>query len=296
METPKSLKPLFFLLPPFTLILVFVIYPILATFYYSFYDRETGGLTLDNYRDVILTSNPLNMLIARSISITPPWGALVHNMLWVLIHVPTVTILGLIIAYLLKYHVRGGVLIKAILFLGIVIPPAVGGLIIRFMFESDIGVIPMLFSALRIESLSRTWTSYPETALLALILGSIWLWLGFAVTVFSAAIEAIPRSHVEAARVFGASSWQIFYRVVAPQLKPAITIVVIMTLLWDLKIFDVVYASTGGGPGGSTSVLALVMYNYFARGLDYYKSAAIAVILTLIVAPFILLFIRRERV
>ncbi|MFZ8788505.1 MAG: carbohydrate ABC transporter permease [Acidilobaceae archaeon] len=295
MRLAKHLRPLVFLAPPFTLIAVFVIYPILATFYYSFYDKNTGLLSLNNYKEVLLSSNPLNMIIARSFSHTPPWGALVHNLVWVALHVPIVTFLGLIIAYLLKYHVRGSTIIKAILFLGIVIPPAVGGLIIRFMFEADIGIVPILFSYVGVESLSKTWTLYPQTALLALILGSVWLWLGFSVTVFAAAMETIPRSHIEAAKVFGASTWQIFYRIVAPQLKPAITVVVVMTLLWDLKIFDIVYASTGGGPGGSTTVLALVMYNYFARALDYYKSAAVAVILTLVVIPFIVLIIRRER-
>lgn len=110
---------------------------------------------------------------------------------------------------------------------------------------------------------------------------------------FSAAIEAIPRSHIDAARVFGASGWQIFYKVVAPQLKPAITIVVVMTALWDMKIFDVVYASTGGGPGGATSVLALVMYQYFARALDYYSAAVVAVILTLVTVPIIVAVVKR---
>jgi multiple sugar transport system permease protein len=296
MRLAKHLRPLIFLTPPFTLIAVFVIYPILATFYFSFYDKNSGLLNLNNYREVLLSTNPLNMIMARSFSYIPPWGALFHNLVWIALHVPIVTFLGLIIAYLLKYHVRGGTIIKAMLFLGIVIPPAVGGLIIRFMFEANIGVIPLIFSYLGVESLSKTWVARPQTALLALILGSVWLWLGFSVTIFSAAMETIPRSHIEAARVFGASTWRIFYSVVTPQLKPAIIVVIVMTLLWDLKIFDVVYASTGGGPGGSTSVLALVMYNYFARGLDYYKSAAVAIILTLLVLPLIILIIRRERV
>jgi len=155
-----------------------------------------------------------------------------------------------------------------------------------------VGVVPRIFSFIGVKELSKTWTSYPQTALLALILGSVWIWLGFSVTVFSAALEAIPRSHIDAARVFGASIWHVFFKVVLPQLKPAIIIVVVMTVLWDMKIFDVVYASTLGGPGGSTSVLALIMYNYFARALDYYKSAAVAVLLTLVVTPFIIITMR----
>lgn len=289
----KYFKALPFLIPSLTLISIFTLYPIMATIYYSFYDASKGGLSLDNYISVLTATNPLYALVARSISLVPPWGALIHNLVWVAIHVPLVTILGMVIAYVLKFYVKGSSVIKALLFIGIVIPPAIGGLIIRFIFDGYVGLVPKFFSLLGIESLSRTWTSYPETALLALILGSVWLWLGFSVTVFSAAIEAIPRSHIDAARVFGASGWQIFYKVVAPQLRPAAVIVVVMTALWDMKIFDVVYASTKGGPGGSSTVLALSMYEYLSRALDYYKASAVAVILTLAVVPIIILAIRR---
>jgi len=292
MKLGKKVKPITFLLLPFTLISIFVLYPIVATVFYSFYDKGLGSFSLRNYIDVVFATSPLNMLIARTLHSSPPWGALIHNLVWVALHVPLVTFLGLILAFLLKYYVKGSIVIKAVLFLGIVIPPAVGGLVIRFMFDEIVGIFPRLFSYTGIELLSKTWTSYPQIALFALILGSVWIWLGFAVTVFSAALETVPKSHIDAARVFGASMWHIFSKIVVPELKPAITIVVVMTVLWDLKIFDVVYASTGGGPGGSTTVLALVMYNYFARALDYYKSAAVAVILTLITVPFIVLVLR----
>lgn len=292
MRLNKQIRLIFFLLFPFTLLTIFVVYPIVATVYYSLYDKNTGSLNLNNYIDVISSINPIYMLVSRSFTPTPPWGALIHNLAWVLIHVPLTILLGLILAFILKYYVKGSALIRTIIFLGMVVPPVVGGLIIRFMFDGVVGIIPAIFSFMGIEALSKTWTNYPSTALYALILGSLWIWLGFSITVFSAALENIPRSHIDAARVFGASMRHIFLKVIVPQLRPAIVIVTVMTALWDMKIFDVVYASTGGGPGGSTSVLALVMYSYFARALDYYKSAAVAVILALIVAPFIVIVMR----
>lgn len=292
MALSRGLRPALFLSFPLSLIAVFVLYPMVATVFYSFYDKDSASFSLNNYIDVLLSAHPLYMLVAQSFGSTPPWGALIHNLVWVALHVPLVTLLGLVLAFLLKYYVKGSTLVKAILFLGIVIPPAVGGLIIRFMFDNVVGVAPTVFSYLGVEELSKTWTAYPQTALFALILGSVWIWSGFAVTIFSAALESIPKSHVEAAKVFGASMWHIFSRVIVPQLKPAVIIVVVMTVLWDMKIFDIVYASTGGGPGGSTNVLALVMYTYFARALDFYKSAAVAVLLTLIAAPFIALVVR----
>ena len=177
--------------------------------------------------------------------------------------------------------------------LGMVIPPAVGGLIIRFMFDDVVGIVPRVFAALGVEGrLAGSWLRYPETALFALILGSVWIWTGFSLTTYAAAMKAVPRSHIEAARVFGASELQILFRVVAPQVKPATLIVVVMTFLWDMKIFDVVWASTKGGPGGASNVLAVVMYLYFSRALDFGAAAAVAVLMTLVVAPAIAVYAR----
>ncbi len=271
-----------FLLPELALILSFVLIPIMGTFVISF---KTGhGYGLDNYYGVITERSPDKALvIPENIAKAqpPPWGALIHNIVWVAIHVPIVVFLGLGIAYLL-HDVIGSSIVKSIMFLGMVIPMVVGGLLIRFMFDGDLGVVPLLFKKLGIEALSRTWINYPQTALIALILGSVWLWTGFSLTVYAAALESLPKSYIEAAKVDGASGFQIFFKVVFPLLKHATIVVVIMTMLWDLKIFDIVFVSTLGGPGGATNVMALIMYTYFARALDYGRSAATAVILALI--------------
>ncbi len=284
---------LIFLLPELALILSFVLVPIIGTFIISF--KTSHGYGVGNYYSVITERSPDRALVIPENIIKaqpPPWGALVHNIIWVAIHVPVVVFLGLTLAYLLR-DVVGSSIVKSIMFLGMVIPMVVGGLLIRFMFDSDLGVIPVFLRELGIKSLAHTWTNYPQTALIALILGSVWLWTGFSLTVYAAALESLPKSYIEAARVDGASDFQIFFKVVFPLVKHATIIVVVMTMLWDLKIFDIVFVSTRGGPGGATNVMALVMYNYFARALDYGKSAATAVILALISLIPGIWFIRR---
>ncbi len=285
---------LFFLLPPLAYFSVFVLYPIVGTVVYSFFDKN-NHLTLNNYIDVITTTNPLYMFVARPLTLSPPWGALINNLLWFSIHVPTITFLALIVAYVLKYYVKGGTIIKTILFAGFVIPPCIGGLVIKFMFNDQVGIIPKFFAYLGIKSLAVNWIMYPSLADFALILGAMWFWLGFAVTILAAGMETIPKSHVESARVFGASYWQIFWKVVTPQLKPAIITVIVMTALWDMKMFDIVYSSTQGGPGAATNVLALVMFTYFAKALDLGKASAVAVIMTLITFPIIYIVIKRSK-
>ncbi len=285
---------LIFVLPAYILIAVFVVTPILGTIYLSF--ETKNGLGLGNYIAVIEETSPDKALIyLQGMPRPPPWGAMIHNMVWIAIHLPLSIGLGLVLAYILR-GVKGGSIVKSVMFLGMVVPMVVGGLMIRFMFDEFIGVVPRLFALLGVGGiLAKNWLIYPQTSLIALILGSVWLWTGFNLTVFSAALESLPSSVIEAAMIDGASSWQIFSRIVVPQLRPAIMIAVIMTVLWDLKIFDIVYVSTFGGPGGSSTVLALVMYLYFARALDYGRSAAVAIILALLTLVPGIWFIREVR-
>jgi multiple sugar transport system permease protein len=128
----------------------------------------------------------------------------------------------------------------------------------------------------------KTWTSYPDTALLALILGSVLLWTGFSLILYSSGLSTIPNELYEAAEVDGANALQRFYFITVPMLKPVTVTVVSMTLLWELKIFDLVYTATGGGPGGASTVLALRMYSLAFKALDSNKSAVIAVLLTVL--------------
>jgi len=288
----EHIRAYLFMLPALILLAIFVIYPIIGTFIISF--ESDNGFTLSNYFNVLTEQSPSKAIVLlHNIGRTPPWGALVHNMIWILIHVPVTTFLGLVIAYLLT-KVYGRSIVKSLIFLSMVIPMVVGGLIIRFIFDEQVGVMPRLFSLLSIDSLARTWTAYPQTSLLALILGSIWLWLGFSLTIHSAAVDSLPRSFIEAARIDGASEWQIFRHIIVPNVWPATLTVMVMTLLWDLKIFDIVYAATQGGPGGSSTVLAYVMWLYFARALDYGRAAATAIILTILTLIAASYMIRRS--
>ncbi|GAB6101621.1 sugar ABC transporter permease [Thermococcus atlanticus] len=293
MRRPRTLIPLFFLLPALILLVPFVIYPVLKTIYLSFF-LEGKFVGLENYKHVLLSSDIINL--DRFPTKSPPWGSLINNIIFIAIHLPSTIFLGLGLALLLKREeVKGSSLIKSIIFLGMVIPMIVGGLITRFLFEQGAGVVPSILGALGIKSLDITWTAFPQTALFAVILGSIWIWTGFSMLMYSAGLASIPRDYYEAALIDGASRFQIFRNVTWPLLKPITIVVVAMTLLWDLKIFDIVYVATGGGPGGASMVLALQMWDYFARELNYNYAAVVAVLLTtLTLIPAMWLIRRRE--
>ncbi len=274
-----------FLVPALFLLSLFVIGPMLYTFYMSLLDWEgpqvKGFVGLDNYFKLFSRREILNYRgLSRG---RPPMGALPHNIIWIIIHVPLCTVLGLVLAYVLR-DVRGATIIKSIIFLGMVTPMVVGGVLLRFIYDKDAGVFNEFLRVVGLGHLVKTWTAYPDTALYALILGSVWIWTGFSMIVYSAGLETIPPELLESARVDGASEFMIFKEIVIPLLKPATIVVVTMSILWALKIFDIVYVATLGGPGGASTVLALEMYMdaFFKIPPSYGTAAAIASLLTLL--------------
>ena len=286
-----------FLLPAITLILLFVVYPVIATFLLSFNVNPVPGVDITNgesvgFNNYLKLFKDFQFIKVEGLkTLSFPVGALIDNIIWVVIHLPLTVILGLFLAILL-YNVRGGAILRGFIFLGMVIPMIVGGLLIQFSFDRTLGVVNLFLRIFSLGWLAKSWTIYPNTALLSLILGSTWLWTGFAVTMYSAGLASLPKEVIEASIVDGADFKTIVFKVIWPMLRPVTLTVVAMTLLWDLKIFDIVYASTQGGPGGASMVLALLMYNYFAILQNYPMSATVSVIITIIVLPVVLLWVK----
>ena len=273
MKKSKLSHFLIFMAPALVLIVTFVIYPSLRTIFTSFLD-ENGKFSLKNYVEVLKSRDTFD---PEGFSRGFPLGTLFHNLIWIAIHLPLTISLGLILAVILR-KVKGGNILKSIIFLGMVMPMIVGGVMVRFMFDGSVGVVNGFLRIFGIEG--KTWTAYPDTALFSLIFGSVWLWTGFSMVLYSAGLETIPKDFYEAAAIDGATPLKIFFKITIPLLKPVTVVVTIMTLLWELKIFDIVYVATMGGPGGASNVLALQMYTYAFRELNYGKASVVAVILT----------------
>jgi multiple sugar transport system permease protein len=270
---------LLFILPAIILLMTFVVIPAVRTLSLSVLNADGEFVGFQNFAEVLSGKDILNL--DRFPFDSPPWGAIPNNAVWILIHLPLVVSLGMILAVLLK-DVWGASFIKSVIFLGVVTPMVVGGNIIRFLFDDNAGIVNAALKAVGLTEYVKTWTSYPDTALLALILGSVLLWTGFSLILYSSGLSTIPNELYEAAEVDGANALQRFYFITVPMLKPVTVTVVSMTLLWELKIFDLVYTATGGGPGGASTVLALRMYSLAFKALDSNKSAVIAVLLTVL--------------
>jgi multiple sugar transport system permease protein len=284
MNLRQTKIPLFFLAPTILLLTLFVIFPVINTVYISFLDNDDEFVGLDNYAEVFSRRNfwnPQNLLEGKP----PPYGALIHNGIWIVLHMPLSLFFGLALAILLR-DVKGGAVIKSAVFLGMVIPMIVGGILLRFVYDDNAGILNGFLRIIGLGDLTRTWTAYPQTILLALILGTVWIWTGFSMIVYSAGLEGIPKELFEAAKIDGANRWRTFWRITIPMLRPATIIVITMTLLWELKIFDIVWVIQQGGPGGASMVMALQMFLDAFLNRSFGTAAAIATMLTVLTFGF----------
>jgi alpha-glucoside transport system permease protein len=272
-----------FLAPALFLLAVFMLYPTISTIVLSF---ERG---LGNYVQ-LFTQDPdfLNL------GTFPPKGALFNNLLWVIFYTGFCILFGLIVA-VMATRVRYEAMIKAIVFIPQAIAATALGVIWRFVYfpDSDTGLFNALIGVVGAGPVA--WLGDPAFVNTALIIVGVWGSVGFATVILSAALKGISTEILEAARVDGAREGQIFWRIIVPMLSLPISVVAVTLIINVIKLFDLIYVMTRGGPGTTSRVIAFSMYQEAlpARNFDY--GAAIAVVMLLILIPVMIFNVRRFR-
>jgi alpha-glucoside transport system permease protein len=224
----------------------------------------------------------------------PPSGAMWNNVLWLIFYVSLTVFLGLVIA-VMATRVRYEAPIKAIVFLPQAIAATSLAIIWRFVYapDADIGLMNALGGTVGIDPISILGN--PDTVNWALIAVGIWGSVGFATVILSAAIKGISTEVLEAARVDGATETQIFWRVIVPMVSLPISVVAVTLVVNVIKLFDLIYVMTNGGPGAASRVIAFSMYQEaFPQGRFGY-GAAIAMVMLILLIPVMIFNIRRFR-
>lgn len=285
-QSPKFLQgvsptALIFIGPAIVVLAVFMVYPAIQTIILSF---ENG---LGNYIQ-LLTADPRFIRFSF-----PPSGALFNNILWLIFYTGGCIVIGLIVA-VMATRVRYERIVKAIVFLPMAIAATALGVIWRFVYSPDVdtGLLNAILGVVNVGPIS--WLGNPGFVNTALIIAGIWGSAGFAVVILSAALKGISSEILEAARVDGATEAQIFRRIIVPMLSLPISVIAVTLTINVIKLFDLVYVMTEGGPGNASNVIAVQMYQQFgARNFDY--SATVAVVMLVILIPVMIFNIRRFR-
>lgn len=279
----KKLRPWFWIIPAFSLLVVFLIYPVINTVILSFKNADsTEFIGIKNYIYVFTNST---MLIA-----------LRNNLLWLVIFTLFTVTLGLFIAVLTD-RVKYESVAKAFIFMPMAISFVAAGVIWKFMYEyrpkgsPQIGTLNAILTATLPGFNPKAWLFDPSINNFALIAVGIWIWTGFCMVILSAGLKGIPDSVIEAAKIDGAGEWRIFWRIIIPLMKSTITVVATTMVINVLKVFDIVYVMTNGNL--NTEVIANRMYKEMFSFRDFGRASAIATILLLAITPMMLINIKR---
>lgn len=274
---------LFFLLPSIAVMLVFFIYPIFLTFYYSFTNLALTGEAARQLKFVGL-DNYARMFEDPTVRVSI-WNTLVFLIGSAVIGQQ---VLGFIIALLMKHKNKTfRRVIGTFVLAGWVTPEIVCALCL-YSFFGDEGTLNAILGFFGIHEVAWLYT----VPMLTIVLANIWHGTAFSMLVFQAALDDVPSEIEEAAVVDGASKRQILWRITIPYIKETITTNMMLVTLQTLGVFGLIYAMTGGGPGNSTTTLPIFMYNQAFVNYQLGYGTAISLLLLLIGIVLSLFYIR----
>lgn len=207
------------------------------------------------------------------------WTALTNNIIWTLLFLTVPIGIGLLAATLLLVARRGSMFFQVIYFLPMIIATAILARVWQGMIYSPVSGVNGMLQRMGFPTLDPL--TQPSTALLGIATVDLWHWWGFLCVIFFAALRQVPQEQVEAARIEGASFWQMMRYVLLPGIRPTITLMMIMTVIWSFLVFDFVYILTQGGPAFSSEVLSTLAYRSAFYDLAVGKAAAVAVIISI---------------
>jgi multiple sugar transport system permease protein len=209
------------------------------------------------------------------------WRALCFSSLFVLVTVPLETLLGLMIALVLNEQLPFRGLLRASVLIPWAIPAAVSARIFELIYNYSFGAANYLLRVLRLTNEPVNWLGSELGAFFALVVADSWKTTPFAAIILLAGLSYIPDDLYAQAEVDRASLIQRFYRITLPLLRPVLIVTLLFRTIDALRVFDLIFVLTGGGPGGATTSLSLFAYDYFSAGDFGYGSAASVILFLL---------------
>ncbi|MBA7486596.1 MAG: ABC transporter permease subunit [Clostridia bacterium] len=280
--------PYWFLLPALAIYIAFMTYPLIDSFVISLHkwDGLSSDWTFIGFKNYIrFFKDPISL------------SALKNNLIWIVFILAIPISLGLTLASILNRKITGRTIFRSIFYSPAVFPLVSVGIIWVWIYNPTFGALNEFLRIIRLSSLTHGWLAERQTALYCVIITAIWQSTGFSMILFLAGLQGIPKELYEAAQLDGAGSFKCFRYITIPLLQEMFIIVACLLIATSLKIFDLVYIMTWGGPARSTQVLATWMYfNTFLYHNAGYGSAIafiMACIVLLITYPYVRLMSRR---
>ena len=282
-DLKRVLTPWAFLAVPLLIYLIWVIGPMVYTFYLSLTSWDGLG------RPVFLGFRNYIRLTGDDVF----WLSLKNNAVWIGFFITVPVILGLALAMVLNRDILWSRGFKVAFYSPMVLSLVVCGLVWGWLYNPSMGLINSLLRAVGLDSLARGWLSDPDLVLGAIINVAVWRQVGYVMILFLAGLQSVDPFLVEASKIDGANAWQTFVNVIMPQLRPITVVVVVISIIDSLRAFDLVSVMTRGGPFNQSSVLANYMYIQSFNNYRMGYGAAISVVLFVISLVFIMIYLSR---
>ncbi|MBA3872382.1 MAG: sugar ABC transporter permease [Anaerolineae bacterium] len=291
MKLRSQYYPFYFVLAALALYIVFFIIPSLSGIAYAFtdwssYSNDVNFVGLANFKTIFAPGEQYLKYISNTLLFTLNTSVLK-------------LVLGLALAVLLNEGIKRFVHIyRTMIYLPAVLPTLVVALIFKSILNPSTGLLNTFFRSIGADGMAKPWLVDPRVALMSVIGVDTWKGVGYIMVILLAGLQTIPREYYEAAEVDGANAWSRFRHITFPLLMPAISVVTVLNILYGLRVFDIVYALTNGGPGYATEVLSTEIFKTFSQG-QYGLGTAISSILFLILVVagyFVIRLMDRERV
>ena len=280
-----------YLAPALLLYGLFLVYPMVDSVRLSFFQwsgfrtEEQVFVGLDNYVR-LLTADPVF------------WTALRNSVIWVVASLLVPTVIALLLALGLNRPMIGRNLMRAVFYIPAVFASITVAAMWRWIYNPTLGFVNQLLTAVGLEQYTQSWLGDPRFALASIFVANIWQAVGFSMVLFLAGLQGVPNELIDASKMDGANGWQRFLAVTLPALRPTTVVVVILTIINSLKVFDLVVGLTGGGPAQSTQVLALWSYQQSFTNHQFGMGGAVATVLLIVtlalVIPYMLWSMRGD--
>ncbi|MFD2672669.1 carbohydrate ABC transporter permease [Marinicrinis sediminis] len=258
-----------FMGPAIIIFSLFVVIPIIMSIFYSFFEWDaispriyTG---LDNY--VQLIQDPI------------VWKALKNSILLTVFALIIQLPVGLFLAVLLSYGLKGSNLFKTVYFIPVMLSTAVLGILWGQIYDPNFGLLNHFLMQIGLEKWTQVWLGDPNYALGSVITVVAWQYIGFYVVVYFSALQNVPDEVLESARIEGASEWKILLQIRIPLIWHVITFTVLNCVVNSLKYFDLIWIMTQGGPNNESEVIASYMMKNAFTLFDYGYGSTISTFL-----------------
>lgn len=286
----SKIYPWYFVAAPLLLYVALFVVPSLIGVGYSFtdwssYSDKISWVGLANFIEVF--SPQRSYLLA------------IWNTLWFTAATTVLkTVLGLAFAVLLSRGVRALNLHRAILYLPAVLSVLIVGIVFTAILDPSYGILNQALRAVGLGALAQNWLVNPQLAMWSVIGVDVWRGMGYIMTILLVGILSISNSYNEAAQLDGATGWQRFRHITLPLLRPTLAVTIVLNVLYGLKVFDIVYVLTNGGPGNRTQVLYTSVFQEFSTG-RYATGTALStvmLVIMLVVGIFMIRTLTRNEV